>query len=145
MKFRRYYCCTCIIFWAKGIKKLARSSRKWMRNEICEIFLEKLATSILLRHVRGRWEFARSFDDYVVAMINEWLSVRVYLINRPTCTEVKNLPVIIRGYSNQVANAESLRWLMSRSCYYSPRWWRCTFTCASWTSAMVHFHIIRLH
>lgn len=113
---------------------MARSSRKRMRNQICEIFLEKRATSILLRHIRGGWEFARSFDDYVVAMINEWLSVRVYLINRPTCTEVKNLPVIIRGYSNQVANAESLRWLMSRSCYYSPRWWRCTFTCASWTS-----------
>lgn len=114
---------------------MTRLSRKRMRNQICEIFLEKLAMSILLRHVRGGWEFARSFDDYVVAMINEWLSVRVYLINRPTCTEVKNLPVIIRGYSNQVANAKSLRWLMSRSCYYSPRWWRCTFTCASWTSA----------
>lgn len=50
-----------------------------------------------------------AFDDYVVAMINEWLSVRVYLINRPACTEVKNLPVITGGHSNQVANAESLR------------------------------------
>lgn len=71
-------------------------------------FPGKVQRLILLYHVRvGR--VCAAFDDYVVAMINEWLSVRVYLINRPACTEVKNLPVITGGHSNQVANAESLR------------------------------------
>lgn len=71
-------------------------------------FLGKVQRLILLYHVRGG-RVRAAFDDYVVAMINEWLSVRVYLINRPACTEVKNLPVITGGHSNQVANAESLR------------------------------------
>lgn len=39
--------------------------------------------NFVISRPRAADEFARGFDDYVVAMINEWLSDRVYPINRP--------------------------------------------------------------
>lgn len=46
-------------------------------------FPGKARRLISLYHVRGGRARA-GFDDYVVAMINEWLSDRVYPINRPS-------------------------------------------------------------